>query len=277
MPIDLRNKSIIITGASSGIGAATAIECAKAGMHVLLTARRADRLNAVATRCIALGVRVETIAADVTDAGLNERLLEMADAKLGGVYAVFSNAGYGMDKPVHLNTGDEARRMMDVNFNCGLDLLSAAARRLIAARRPGHLLMCSSILARLAVANHGLYCATKAAQDQVCRAMRMELRTAGIHVSSVHPITTVTEFSDVSQALSHPDRAADRPSSASRPPGFFIQPAEQVARAVARCLRRPRAEVWTTLTLRFVTGMMGVAPVFFHRIIAMVRPPDPVR
>jgi short-subunit dehydrogenase len=141
-----------------------------------------------------------------------------------------------------------------------VDLLKAAAQRLLAAERPGHLLMCSSCVSKFSIPGHSTYAATKAAQNAVCQAMRFELRSKRIDVSSVHPITTTTEFFDVSADLSGRTRPADGlPEHAQ---GLFVQPPERVARAIVRCLRRPRPEVWTS---HIVRGFAAVGT-FFPRV-----------
>lgn len=129
--------------------------------------------------------------------------------------------------------------MFEVNFFASVDLVRLAAERLIAAKRRGHLLMCSSCVAKFTLPGYGPYSATKAAQAMVCRAMRYELREYGIEVSSVHPVTTQTEFFDVATgggaSTAAPGRRRDpQPSVAAHAPKFIIQSPERVARAVVR-------------------------------------------
>jgi NAD(P)-dependent dehydrogenase (short-subunit alcohol dehydrogenase family) len=102
------------------------------------------------------------------------------------------------------------RRIFEVNFFASLDLVNEAARRLVGARRGGHLLMCSSCLAKFTLPHYSAYSATKAAQWHLCRAMRTELAPRGIEVSSVHPITTATEFFQTAQRLSSGRIAGDQ-------------------------------------------------------------------
>jgi short-subunit dehydrogenase len=250
----LTDHVFIITGASSGIGAATAIEAARHGMDVVITARREDRLNQVAQRVRALGRRAEIIAGDVTDGGMSERLLDAATEAFARFDFVFANAGYGLGKTV-LDTSEwELRAMFEVNFFAGVDLLRRAATRLIAHKRPGHLLMCSSCLSKFTLARSGPYSATKAAQNHICRAMRLELRPFGIEVASVHPIGTETEFSQSSA-----ERRGEQ-TQRTNTPRLFMQPPERVARAVIRCLKRPRPEVWTSFTMRTLSGVITLAP-----------------
>jgi short-subunit dehydrogenase len=260
MARDLNGKVIVITGASSGIGAATALACARAGMNVVLNARRADKLEAVADRARQAGAEAETVVGDVTEPGISERMLDAAGDRFGRFDAVFANAGYGFDVVAHEVSDDALRKIFDVNFFAAMDLLNAAVARLRADGRPGHLLMCSSCLGRFTLPGHSAYSATKAAQAHVCTAMRIELKPHDIYVSSVHPITTVTEFFEVSAGLSGRDAAGK--SVPEHAPRFFVQPADRVANAVVRCLRRPRPEVWTSHMTRAVAALMTLSPRF---------------
>ena len=261
MARELNGKVIIITGASSGIGAATALGCARAGMDLVINARRAARLEALAGEIAATGRRAVVVAGDVAEPGVSERLLASAERELGGYYAVFANAGYGMNKGVAENTDAQLRRMFDVNFFAGVELLRLAAQRLMTAGRGGHLLMCSSCLSKFALPNHGAYSATKAAQNAICSAMRHEIKNRGFYVSSVHPITTETEFFEVSAQVSECDPIeADLPRHS---PKMFVQRPERVARAVVKCLRRPCPEVWTSHIVRTVAGVMTMLPRFY--------------
>ncbi len=258
MTVDLTSRVIIITGASSGIGAATAIECAKAGMHVVLTARRSDRLEQVAQRVRSHGRRAVIVPGCITDPGMSARLLDTAEAEFGGFYAVFANAGHGAEKAMAEFPMSELRSMFEVNFFCAVELLQLAANRLMAARVPGHLLMCASCLARFSIPLHGHYAASKAAQHSVCWALRAELARHGIAVSSVLPVTTATEFFQASAARSGKVVPAKR--TPEHAPRFFTQSPERVARAVVRCLGRPRPEVWTSHIVRLMAGVMTMFP-----------------
>jgi short-subunit dehydrogenase len=258
MSRDLTNQVLVLTGGSSGIGAATAVACARASMDLVLSGRRADRLGEVAERVRAYGRRAEIVVGDVTEPGLSARLLDTAQEKFGRFDVVFANAGYGFTKPTVEMELAELRRIFEVNFFAAYELLWEAARRLLAQKRPGHLLMSSSAVAKFTLRGFGAYSASKAAQNHVCRAMRMELRPQGIEVASVHPITTETEFFD--QAARYLGRTPDPRRKLAPPAGWFVQKPEKVADAVVRCLRRPRPEVWTSGTVRLIAGLITVFP-----------------
>ena len=258
--IDLADKPIIITGASSGIGAATAIECARVGMPVLLNARRGERLGVVAQQVRALGCKAEIVAGDVADPAVTSAMLHRAQQVFGGFHAVFANAGYGLEKSVVDTTMDEWRRIFEVNFFASVECVQAAALRLIEQEQPGHLLMCSSCVARIPLPFFAAYSASKAAQAQVCSSMQSEMKPHGIAVSSVHPVSTRTEFFEVAHRSS--GKPGDAASEPDHTPQMFIQPPQRVARAVVRCLQRPRPEVWTSFITRASSAAMVLMPRF---------------
>jgi len=265
MPRVLTDQVIIITGASSGIGAATAIQCAKAGMDMVLNARRADRLEQVAAQIRELGREAKVVPGSVTEEGMTEQMLDAAQDAFGRFDVVFANAGYGFERSVAQMGDEELRQIFDVNFFASFDLLRHAAKRLITDQRSGHLLMCSSCLAKFTLPFFSAYSATKAAQNHLCRAMRLELARYNIEVSSVHPITTTTEFFEVSNQLSgKADKTSTVPDHASK---MFVQTPERVARAIVRCLGKPRPEVWTSHIVRSVAGVMTAFPWFFDLVV----------
>ncbi len=261
----LQDKVIIITGASSGIGAATALECAESGMKVIINGRRADRLEAVAARIQERGGQAEIVVGDVGQTSVTEALLDTALRRFDRFDAVFANAGYGVEKSVVDLSIEQLRHLFEVNFFASVHLVQEAARRLIAARQSGHLLMCSSCLAKFTLPGYSAYSATKAAQNHFCRAMRIELIAQGIDVSSVHPITTATEFHEIAQRQS--GNGAATTAVPSHAPKLFVQSPERVARAVVKCLRRPKAEVWTNATVRATAAMMTLSPSFTDMIL----------
>lgn len=259
----LTGQVAIVTGASSGIGAATAIAMARAGMDVLLAARRADRLEAVALEVKSLGRRAIVVAVDVTQPGSECMLLDAAERQLGRWDVVFANAGYGLERDVHLTPEKEIRALFEVNFFASVALLRESARRLRGAGRGGHLLMCSSCLSKFSLPGHGAYAASKAAQESICRAMRFELLPHGIEVASVHPITTTTEFFAESAARSGL-RGGAVPEHAPR---WAVQPPERVADAIVDCLRQPRSEVWTSEIVRLSAALFNACPWIFDLVL----------
>ena len=249
--IDLHNKPILISGASSGIGAATTIACANAGMRVALMARREDRLKEIAQQ---IGDDRSLIIVGSVDSDEDcARAIELCMERFGGMYAVLANAGYGHEKPCHTSTHKDIRAMFETNFYGSLRLVQPAITH-FKERGGGHALMVSSCLSKIGLPHYGSYCATKAAQDHFCRAMRHELLGTGVHVSSVHPIGTRTEF--FKQAAKRSGGGLELTGSSDR----FTQSPERVARAIVKCLQRPRGEVWTSLPARLALGVSVAFP-----------------
>jgi short-subunit dehydrogenase len=275
MATPLQDRVFVVTGVSSGIGRATAIEAARAGMDLVITGRREDRLAEVAKAIESLGRRAAIVVGDVAEPGFSSRLLDEADRAFGRFDAVFANAGYGAERRVLDYSDDDLRRMFEVNFFAGAELLRLSAHRLIAANQKGHLLMCSSCVAKFTLPGYGPYSATKAAQAMLCRSMRYELKERGIEVSSVHPVTTTTEFFDIAADT----KRTGRPSVAEHAPKFMVQPPERVARAVIRCLGSPRPEVWTSFSARLgaavFTAFPSVADFFLARHLRHVPAVEP--
>lgn len=251
--IDLAGKPIAITGASSGIGRATAIAAARAGMPVVLGARRLDKLQEVADQITAQGGRAVAHAVDVDDPESSAAFVRRGIEAFGGLYSVFANAGYGLEGSVQHVTDEQLRAIIQTNFWGTLNVIRPALPHLLE-RRQGHVLICSSCVSKVGLPLHSAYSLTKAMQDHIGRAMRIELLGTGVHVSTVHPIGTLTEFSA---------RTADRSGGvrkALRTPKSMMQPPELVADRIVRCLRRPIGEVWTSTTMRLSLGLLTAFP-----------------
>jgi short-subunit dehydrogenase len=251
MSVSLKGKTILITGASSGIGAATAKACVDQGMLCVVTARREDRLKKLADE---LGELCVPIAGDVTIGGFNKQLL----AEAGDIYAVFANAGHGLDQKMIDCNADQFRgfrELFELNVFAAVELASLASRIMVDRGR-GHILLCASCLSKFATPQHGAYCASKSALEAVAKSMRMELKSSGVHVSSVHPIGTTTEFSDSSAVRS----GMLESEFARQVPSWSMQSPDKVANAVVRCLRHPKPEVWTSLPMRVASTIFSAFP-----------------
>jgi len=248
MARNLEGKTLIVTGASSGIGAATAKRAAQAGMAVALGARRRDRLEALAEAIEQAGGQACVCVGDVGRDEDVSRLVETAWKAFGRVDAIFANAGYGRCVDVEAMADADVRAMFETNFHGTLRLIRAAAPRM---RQTGvgeegtpglrHVVICSSAASLIGMPGYGVYSATKAAQHAIADALRVELEREGFKVSSVHPIGTRTEFFD------HATQGAGRGLNT---PEAFMQSPERVARLIVRALRRPRSEVWPSTVSR---------------------------
>ncbi|MFZ4572839.1 MAG: SDR family NAD(P)-dependent oxidoreductase [Phycisphaerales bacterium] len=261
MPKNLAGLPILITGASSGIGLAAARACAAAGMSVALTARREDRLTEAAAKINAAGGKAVALRCDVTNPDECELVVARATEALGPLYSVFANAGYGFESPVYGMDDDRLRELFETNFFGSLNIIRPALGGMLERRR-GHVMFCSSGLSKISLPNFAAYCASKAMQDHFGRSMRLELLDSGVHVSTVHPISTDTEFSDVVSAK------ADGQRRSVRTPKGMRQTADHVADCVVRCLRSPRGEVWPAPMARFVLAVATAFPSLADRVLA---------
>jgi short-subunit dehydrogenase len=256
MPRVLRDKVILISGASSGIGQATALACAWAGMNVSIAARREGKLQAVARKVSDLNRRAHYFTADVAERDAVRAWVESAYQTFGRVDAVFANAGYGFICPAAEMSIDEQRRMFDVNYFGTVHLLDAALPYL--GTTPDglkHLLVCSSCLSEIGPPGSGVYAATKAAQDLLAQAMRAELAGDGFRVTSVHPVGTKTEFFEQAKRQTPKEHAARL-----EPPTFLMQSPEKVAGRIVKALRRPVPEVWPMRSARFAAALATALP-----------------
>jgi short-subunit dehydrogenase len=250
--IELSGKPIAITGASSGIGMVTALFCARAGMPVTLAARRIDRLESLAMEIRRAGGRAVAVQCDVSRPEDCERVIRRTNEEFGTIYAVFANAGYGIEGGVVELDDRQWREIFEVNFWGTMNVIRPAVPCMLGAGR-GHVLICSSVVSKMGVPRLAAYTATKACQDHIGRALRLEL-WGKVHVSTVHPIGTDTEFSQVVT-----QRSGNRPRTA-RSPERFRQSPEEVAEAVLRCLRDPRGEVWTSGVARLLAALGTALP-----------------
>jgi short-subunit dehydrogenase len=246
---------MIITGASSGIGAATAVACGREGMRIVLAARRADRLAGVADAVRQAGGEARVVPTDVADEAAVRRLVDGTVDAWGRLDVLVSNAGVGLLATVGQTTAAEFERLMRVNF-LGTVYGILAALPHMRRQGGGHLVNVASVVGKRASPFRAAYVASKFAMVGLSEALRMELRPAGIHVTCVCPIGTATEF---------PQAEVNRLGvKARRGP---IQSAEHVARTIVRALRRPRAEVHPFPAARALFLLNALAPTLADRMI----------
>lgn len=195
----------IVTGASSGIGAHTAVELARRGMQVTLAARREDRLREIARRCREVGPEATVHPTDVSDEQQVQRLVDVTVDRHGRLDVMVNNAGIGHFGRVHETSTDDMRRVLDINY-FGLFWGARAAGEVMARQKRGHIFNVSSVIGKRGTPFHGAYCATKFAIVGLSDSMRVELRPYDVNVTCVCPGLTQTEFFDDEQ-LEDPGRS----------------------------------------------------------------------
>jgi len=254
--MELNGRVAAITGASSGIGLATAMHLAREGVAVVLGARRTSVLEATASQIAAAGGRAAVVTMDVANEGDADALVAEANRKFGRLDIMICNAGFGYYGTLEDTPADVMQRMMDVNY-MGTFYGARAALPVFRAQKTGHLIFVSSIVGRRGIAYMGGYSATKAAQAGLAESLRTEFAGTGIHVSCVYPISTRTEFHDAMT------RDYGHKVSGLGP----RQSVDDVAGAIVRCIRRPRPEVYPHRLSRALTVLNHVAPAFTDRFV----------
>lgn len=249
-------QTLIITGASSGIGRALALAAARNRYRVVIVARRAARLDEVASSIRSAGGDCAALSGDITATGMPQRIVDTALGRFGRIDVLVNNAGGG-DYGGLLEQSDAAwEAQWQTHVVAPLRIARAALPHLRATR--GQLVFVGSGVVRVPLPNQGAYGLAKAAIRAAATQLRRELRSQGVAVSYVDPGVVATEF--------HSRLTIDRP------PGVIASP-ERVARAILRGIRRRRAVInavpwqtafstlgeWAgTLADPIVTGLYGV-------------------
>jgi short-subunit dehydrogenase len=218
MPSSFATKTVVITGASSGIGRAAALEFARRGADLVLAARRAEQLETVATECRTLGARCSIVVTDVTKRDDCVRLIDSAPQ----LDVLVNNAGFAAFDAIESAKPDELESMMQTNFFGMVRCTQAALSRMLA-RGSGTIVNVASIAGIMGYAGMGGYCATKFAMIGFTEALRDEVIGRGVRVAMVCPGTTDTEFFVQAERGKMP--GASRLIPAVRP--------ETIARAIA--------------------------------------------
>jgi short-subunit dehydrogenase len=259
----LRDQVIVITGASSGIGLATARLAAERGAAVVLVSRDEEALARIADELRSAGGRATHVSVDVADPSSVERIAEVAVRDFGGFDTWVNDAGVSstgalMDVPL-----DEQRRVFDVSF-WGIVYGSRVAVRHFRERGGGTLINVGSIVSDHAMPLLGVYSATKHAVKGFTDALRVELEEASepVAVTLIKPASIHTPFA--AHSRSHTGREPDLPSPLYDP--------RVVARAILACAERPRAEVTVGGTGQAFVWAGRVAPRFLDRVARWLGP-----
>jgi short-subunit dehydrogenase len=249
-------RVVAITGASAGIGRATALRLAREGADLAICARRVDRLETVAAEIARLGGRALPVQADVTRDADMEALVNRTLDAFGRLDVMICNAGFGIYGGIERIATADMQRLMDVNY-LGTYRAARAALPVFRRQQSGHLVIVSSIVGRRGVPFTGAYAATKFAQVGLAEALRAELEGTNLHVSIVCPVSTDTEFFAVATRESGFTADAQGPR----------QDASEVADAIARALARPVPEVYPYPRARGLVLLNAIAPGLCDRIV----------
>lgn len=218
----------VVTGASSGIGAATARLLAAGGTTVVLVARRADRLEAVLADCVSTAPGSRAWPADLADPDGAAEVARSIDAELGPVDVIINNAGAPMRRTVQRLNMDEVRRTMAINYLSPVAMSLALLPGMLE-RRSGTIVNVSSLGGRLGIASEAAYCGSKFALAGWSESMAADLHGTGVAVRLVLPGAIDTEIWD---------QPGNDPPLYSGP----LVPAEEVAAGIVDCLTSPTFE-----------------------------------
>lgn len=251
------NRVVAITGASAGIGRATAIRLARDGAALAICARRRDRLELAADEARRAGGDVLAVAADVTREEDMSTFVAQAVERFGRLDVMMCNAGFGIAGAIDAITPDQMRKLIDVNF-MGTYYAARAALAIFRRQSRGHLIFVSSIVGKRGVPYMGAYAATKFAQVGLAECVRAELAGSNIHATVVFPVSTETEFFGV--------MTEETGVPISRASGPRQQP-EVVADAIARAIEHPVPEVFPHFKSRGLVWLNAFAPGLTDRIV----------
>jgi len=190
-------KIALITGATSGIGEACARRFAEGGYDLILTARRADKLEAIKAELEADGAKVRTLAFDVRDADAAEKAIASLDTEWQKIDVLINNAGLalGLDKEYE-GDPEDWNTMIDTNIK-GLLTMTRLIVPGMVARNEGHVINMGSVAGDAAYANGNVYCATKSAVKAITDGLRIDVAQSAVRVTNLKPGLVETNFSNV--------------------------------------------------------------------------------
>lgn len=235
----LAHRVVVITGAASGIGRASALRFAAAGAILHLVDRDAERLAAVALECERVGARTAWHVADCGDAAANRRVAAAVLERDAVVDVLFLNAGIGCGGRVEDLTLDDWRRVLDVNLMGVVYGLDAFLAPMLAQGTGGHVIVTASVLGLFSVPGTAAYAATKHALVALCDSLRAEVRQRGIEVTTLCPGIVATEI--VKAGTLHTGRL-DRSGVEAIWERRGAHP-DEVARTVIECVERRRGGI----------------------------------
>jgi NAD(P)-dependent dehydrogenase (short-subunit alcohol dehydrogenase family) len=246
----VRGTTVIVTGASSGIGRATAIEFAKAGASVVVAGRRRDRLDQLVREIASAGGESFAVPTDVSNQQQVEALVERANKHYGRVDTLINNAGVGIAAPFADQSIEDFQRIMNTNFWGAVYSCRAALPVMRAQDSGGLIVNVSSILGKRGVPYETAYCASKFALAGFSEALRTEVMSEMIDVTTVFPGLVETDIFD----------SATNQTGLEVPAMVPKMPAEQLARLLVQNALLPQPEIVMALDAQAINFFNTLAP-----------------
>lgn len=247
----INSKVVIITGASSGIGAAVARRLARDGMRLTLAARRLDRLEKVAAEVEALGGEALIMETDVRNRDELQRMVQATFDRWGRIDVLLNNAGLGNDRPLIRVKPEKIRDEIHINLIAIIECVQVILPIMLR-QKSGHIINVASIAGLIATPGGTVYSASKFGVNGFSDALRRELHGSGIHVSAFCPGYTPTEISPELKAI------AEGHPGVARVPG--LMPVTYVADQIARLIRHPRRQVIIPSSWKFLVIVAFLFP-----------------
>lgn len=252
----LRGKVAVVTGASSGIGEATARELAARGASVVLASRAVDRLEALRRGISASGGLAIAVETDVSDRNSVGAMVRSAVGEFGSLDVLVNNAGLGLSGRISEVRAEDLRHVFEVNTVGPLNCIQAALPHM---GEGGRIINVSSVVGKRAIPKVGAYCATKSALNALTDALRVEVAARGISVTSVYPGTTRTAFRENSRRTKSEKRGW-------RPGG--VTP-ERVAHKIAAAAEKGPRDVYVTIPDRLFVAGVALLPGLADRVLRL--------
>jgi uncharacterized protein len=249
--MEIQGRTVVITGASSGIGRASALEFARRGARLVLAARRTSLLEEVAAECRRAGAETTVVATDVTRRADCEALIAAA----GTVDVLVNNAGFAVFGNIEDARVEDLEGMMATNYFGTVYCTHAVLPKMLA-QGHGSIVIVASIAGLMGYSAMGGYCATKFALVGFAEALRDEVAGRGVQVALVCPGTTETEFFVTAERNK-------MPGASKLIPG--IRP-ERVARAIADAARDGRYRRILPFSAAFFMRLKEISPRFAHAV-----------
>ncbi len=246
----LKGSTVIVTGASSGIGRETARAFARAGSNVVLASRTKKALQGLAKELTPLPGRGLVVPTDVSDREAVKAMVERAVKEFGSIEVLVNNAGLGLNAPIAEGSLENIRHVFEVNLFGAVHCIQAVVPHMKDQRR-GTIVMVSSVAGRLASPYNGAYCATKAGLNALTDSLRLELQPYGITVTAAYPGYTITSFQgNVLSEVEMPE-----PSRLVRRAG-----PEAVAKSIVRAVRQGQREAYVSFSDAAAVMIKNVSP-----------------
>jgi short-subunit dehydrogenase len=254
--VELNGRAILLTGASGGIGRATALRLARAGARVGLMARGESAVRALAEEITAVGGQAAAIQGDVRFPADAERAVSAMVGRFDGLDALVNNAGLGYLRAAEEATDAEIEEMIETNLLGVIRMTRAALPKLLA--RPGSALVnVASFAGKVGAPYYSYYAATKFALVGLTEAWRRELGPRGLRVTLLLPAATETSFID---------RAGRDRALGLGPAGTILRP-EQVAAGIERALRHHPPQIYLPAWNRAIAMLNSALPSLSDRIV----------